>query len=416
MEHSPPAAPRRPAPELPQGAPRAGVVHVRHRHTERFTVVGNHLAQHPRLSATAIGIGVYIQSLPDGASVTIKALTVRFLEGEVTIGRAIRELETAGYLVRRRVPLGGGRVATRTFFLDHPEAVVRASPRGDGAESKSASEPKSESESESKSKSAVRVPFPVAGPSQGVYPATPLMPKAVAVPPSVPASAPAPAPAPVPASASAPGPARTCVGDLPEFRTAPEPVPVPVSVSAPVPASAPVPSLPPTPPPSSVRTKRIATEPAPVPEGPAPKGPAPESPALEGPAADLLARLRIADDRLLLSEEDVHRLAPVVETWLTRAATPEQITRKLTTGLPIAATPIPHPARFLEHRLTALRPPPLPAAPLRTTTGYAPLPRLPLITCDDCDRAFRSDDPKARCRDCKERRRRREAEGIHTAA
>jgi hypothetical protein len=52
--------------------PTAGVVHIRHRHDANFTVVGNHLAQHPDLSAVAIGIGVYIQSLPDGAPVGIK--------------------------------------------------------------------------------------------------------------------------------------------------------------------------------------------------------------------------------------------------------------------------------------------------------------------------------------------------------
>ncbi|MEU7009044.1 hypothetical protein [Streptomyces sp. NPDC046332] len=39
---------------IPEGAPRSGVIHVRHRHTERFTVVGTHLAQHEGLSAAAI--------------------------------------------------------------------------------------------------------------------------------------------------------------------------------------------------------------------------------------------------------------------------------------------------------------------------------------------------------------------------
>lgn len=46
---------------------RGGVMHVRHRHDTHFTVVGNHLAQHETLSATAIGVAVRIQSLPDGA-------------------------------------------------------------------------------------------------------------------------------------------------------------------------------------------------------------------------------------------------------------------------------------------------------------------------------------------------------------
>jgi hypothetical protein len=61
-----------PAPPLPEGAPPAGVIHVRHRHADRFTVVGNHLAQHPHLSAVAIGLAVHIQSLPDGAPVSVK--------------------------------------------------------------------------------------------------------------------------------------------------------------------------------------------------------------------------------------------------------------------------------------------------------------------------------------------------------
>ncbi|MFJ8937188.1 hypothetical protein ACIRL0_15995 [Streptomyces sp. NPDC102365] len=105
--HQLPKPPTPPAPlALPPDAPRAGILHLRYRHTERYTVVGNHLAQHPRLSAVAIGFGVYIQSLPDGAPVTVKALTLRFLEGEVTVAKALRELEREGYLVRQRVPAG----------------------------------------------------------------------------------------------------------------------------------------------------------------------------------------------------------------------------------------------------------------------------------------------------------------------
>ncbi|MDT0377815.1 RloB domain-containing protein [Streptomyces sp. DSM 42041] len=112
------------------GVPRAGVVHVRHRHTERFTVVGNHLAQHDDLSLVAIGLAVHIQSRPDGALVSIRALTARFREGEVTIARALRELEAAGYLRRTVERLPNGRRVTRTVFFDLPEhlAVSQAPP------------------------------------------------------------------------------------------------------------------------------------------------------------------------------------------------------------------------------------------------------------------------------------------------
>ncbi|SFM73066.1 hypothetical protein SAMN04487980_1004379 [Streptomyces sp. cf124] len=318
-EHSPPAPP-----ELPPDAPRAGVLHVRHRHTERYTVVGNHLAQHPSLSATAIGLGVHIQSLPDGASVTIKALTLRFREGEMTIGKALRELENAGYLVRRRVPLGGGRIATRTFFLDHPGVVVRASVRGSGWEA------------------ATPVPSPAAG-------------------------------------------------DEPEPRPAVGPVAVPGEAEGSRPDSSP----------ASVSTRRAAPEPVTTPTG---------------PAADLLARLRLADARLLLSERDVQRLAPAVETWLARAATPDQITRTLTAGLPSESIPIRHPASLLEYRLTTLLPPPLPTRPTRTATVAPPSRPLQMINCDGCDRGFRSSDPRALCRDCREHRDSRTGEPAHSAA
>ncbi|MEU6928341.1 hypothetical protein AB0A05_04165 [Streptomyces sp. NPDC046374] len=93
---------------------------MRHRHRDRFTVVGNHLAQHSDLSAAAVGLAVYIQSLPDGADVTVKRLTLRFREGEITVRRALNELVAAGYLERRRVSLGGGRFATRVIAYDRP--------------------------------------------------------------------------------------------------------------------------------------------------------------------------------------------------------------------------------------------------------------------------------------------------------
>ncbi|MFD6226538.1 helix-turn-helix domain-containing protein [Streptomyces sp. NPDC060232] len=83
-------------------------------------MVGNHLLQHRELSATAIGVAAYIQSLPDGAPVGIKALAGRFPEGEVRIASALRELEKHGYLERRRERLEGGRVVTRTYSYNKP--------------------------------------------------------------------------------------------------------------------------------------------------------------------------------------------------------------------------------------------------------------------------------------------------------
>ena len=43
----------------PQRTPLGGgLTHDNTRHTTRFTVIGNHLAQHPELSLLAIGLGV----------------------------------------------------------------------------------------------------------------------------------------------------------------------------------------------------------------------------------------------------------------------------------------------------------------------------------------------------------------------
>lgn len=102
---------------------RAGVTHVRHRHDEKFTVVGNHLAQHKELSACAIGIGVYIQSLPDGALIGISVLTARFPEGAARIAGALRELEAAGYLKRQVVRGNGAKLATVTTWYENPHPV-----------------------------------------------------------------------------------------------------------------------------------------------------------------------------------------------------------------------------------------------------------------------------------------------------
>ncbi|MFG2724535.1 helix-turn-helix domain-containing protein [Streptomyces canus] len=97
-----------------------GLVHENARHTTRFTVIGNHLAQHPELSGLAIGLAVHIQSLPAEAHVDIKTLADRFPEGRDRIAAALRELETHGYLRRERQRVPGGRIVTRTISCNQP--------------------------------------------------------------------------------------------------------------------------------------------------------------------------------------------------------------------------------------------------------------------------------------------------------
>ncbi|MFE9022188.1 helix-turn-helix domain-containing protein [Streptomyces sp. NPDC007808] len=253
--------PSAPAPAK-SGHSAGGVEHVTEPHHDQFVVVGNHLAQHPELSLTAIGLAVHIQSLPARTPIGIKTLAAKFPEGEIRIAAALRELEAHGYLARTKERLQSGRVVTRTISYNRPgrSTAVRAAAQ--------------------------------------------------------PASRPAPPPRP-----------------------------------------------------EATGTPRAA-------------------------ATDVLAGLRAYDSRLLLSERDVHRLAPAVSDWLERGVPPTAVQRTLTNGLP--QDPILNPAAFLAHRLAALLPPPLTAP----APGPAPARPAPLQTCEGCDRAFRSPQP-GRCRDCR---------------
>lgn len=100
-----------------------GLTHVSEHQPARYTIIGNHLTQHRALSLTAIGLGAHIQSLPDGAQVDIRALAGRFPEGRDRIAAALRELERHGYLERIRERTPEGRIVTRTFSYNDPEAT-----------------------------------------------------------------------------------------------------------------------------------------------------------------------------------------------------------------------------------------------------------------------------------------------------
>ncbi|MFD3590809.1 helix-turn-helix domain-containing protein [Streptomyces sp. NPDC058683] len=105
----------------------SGVTHVKERLDANFTVVSNELLQHPELSSTAKGIGSYIQSLPEGSPVGIKALAEQLPEGEIRIASALRELERYGFHLRAKERLPSGQVVTRTFSYNRPRpAVVEA--------------------------------------------------------------------------------------------------------------------------------------------------------------------------------------------------------------------------------------------------------------------------------------------------
>ncbi|MEU2982549.1 helix-turn-helix domain-containing protein [Streptomyces hirsutus] len=109
-----------PSQGLRRAATPSGATHVREYQSDRYSIVGNHLAQYRALSLTAIGLAVYILSLPEGSPTDIRTLAERFPEGRDRIAFALRELEACGYLARVRERTADGRMITRTYAHNAP--------------------------------------------------------------------------------------------------------------------------------------------------------------------------------------------------------------------------------------------------------------------------------------------------------
>ncbi|MGW2592486.1 hypothetical protein ACWCXC_19730 [Streptomyces sp. NPDC001515] len=330
-------------------APPSGVEHVNVRHTERFTVVGNHLSQHPDLSLAARGLALHIQSLPPGAKIGIKALAARLpADSEHRIAGALRELERHGYLRRTRERRPDGRVFTRTVSYNHPGGRS-------GAGAGSAHDPAAREKARTR-----RAARPV----------------------SVPASAPAAVSVPAPVSVSLP---------------APVPPPPPIVTT---PATPPTPPTPPAPPTRLERPSRPTPSPSAPTARPLPQPSDPSTPLLEAAGA-LLAGLRRDVPQLTLTEGDIASLAPAVVAWFEREASGQDVRRALTSDLPV---PVRYPGKLVRHRLTALLPSPLPAGSGGGAPGFVPKRTravVPMQNCDGCERAFRAAEPGS-CRDCRE--------------
>ncbi|MFJ9816630.1 helix-turn-helix domain-containing protein [Streptomyces sp. NPDC101151] len=120
---------QRNAPARPRTRHSSGVTHVKERLDGNFTVISNELLQHPELSTMAKGIGGYIQSLPEGAPVGIKALAEALPEGEIRIASALRELEKYGFYARPKERLPSGQVVTRSISYNRPRLAVAEAAR-----------------------------------------------------------------------------------------------------------------------------------------------------------------------------------------------------------------------------------------------------------------------------------------------
>ncbi|MEV4194438.1 helix-turn-helix domain-containing protein [Streptomyces toxytricini] len=317
------------------------------RHDSHFTVIGNHLAQHRRLSLLAIGLAVHIQSLPAGTRVAIRTLAERFPDSEHRIGRALRELEAQGYLARVCERLPSGRVVTRTISYNHPHQAAQGAPQPPP-----------------RTTTRLRHHLPPAPPPPPApEPPAAGRPEAGSAAPEPPAPQPHPAPEPRAAERPKAEPA------APERQT-PRPPLRPAAAEAPVHR------------PTARDDDTPSTRPPALP------------PHHVTTAREILTGLHWADPRLLLSQRDVHRLTPDTVRWLERGAPPEAITLALSTGLP---PDLRHPPSVIAHRLRELLPPQ--TGPRPGLRGRGPRPD-PLQNCDGCDRAFRSPTPGT-CADCR---------------
>ena len=97
--------------------------------TKDYTVMANHHLRNKALSLKAKGLLSLMLSLPDDWDYTTKGLAMICKDGVDSICSTVRELESAGYIQRRRIRDGHGRLAEIEYtILEHP-AEPEVSPK-----------------------------------------------------------------------------------------------------------------------------------------------------------------------------------------------------------------------------------------------------------------------------------------------
>jgi hypothetical protein len=88
-----------------------------------FTIVPNATARDHALSYTARGILAYLLSLPSGTREDIHTLSAKSVEGRKAVAAALTELETRGYLARKRIRGEAGKLTTEVVLYDVREGA-----------------------------------------------------------------------------------------------------------------------------------------------------------------------------------------------------------------------------------------------------------------------------------------------------
>ncbi len=94
---------------------------IRVQKSEQYTVLPNHVLNDERLSWEARGLLAYLLSKPDDWRVSTRALVQAGTAGKDKVQRVLRELEAAGYLVRRRVRGPGGKFVWESVVYEFPQ-------------------------------------------------------------------------------------------------------------------------------------------------------------------------------------------------------------------------------------------------------------------------------------------------------
>ena len=102
--------------------------------TRDYTVMSNHHLRNEKLSLKAKGLLSMMLSLPDDWNYTTRGLAKICKEGVDAIGNALRELETAGYIVRHQLRDRQGRISDTEYVIyEQPQPRQPETPQPDTA-------------------------------------------------------------------------------------------------------------------------------------------------------------------------------------------------------------------------------------------------------------------------------------------
>ena len=102
--------------------------------TRDYTVMSNHHLRNGKLSLKAKGLLSMMLSLPEDWNYTTRGLAAICKEGVDAIGGALRELETAGYIVRHQLRDRQGRISDTEYVIyEQPQPKNLDTPQPDTA-------------------------------------------------------------------------------------------------------------------------------------------------------------------------------------------------------------------------------------------------------------------------------------------